>query len=185
LRLLAPVAAEIGVQEIDHRPEMTAFLDIDLEEVAQVVERGAAMAQEALLLDRGGLGVARRDDEAAQRRAMLARHLLPGGLAELVAEADAPVGRGLGEENAPAIIGHAQRAIARPALGIDRRRGAQIDIGAEEIARPHAAPPIEEARLPMLERPLQRAILREIDVVRNALLIVDRHVSGLSSSHSF
>src|SRR6266851_504453 len=31
LRLLAPVAAEIGVQQIDHRPEMAALLDIDLE----------------------------------------------------------------------------------------------------------------------------------------------------------
>src|SRR5258708_10712223 len=49
LRLLAPFAAEIGVQEIDHRPEMAALLDIDLEEVAQIVKRRAAMAQQALL----------------------------------------------------------------------------------------------------------------------------------------
>src|SRR6185312_13910806 len=93
-RLLAPVAAEIGVEEIDHRPEMAALLDIDLEEVAQIVERGAGVAEEALLLDRGGLGVTLRHDEAAQGRAVLPRHLLPGRVAELVAEADAPVGDG-------------------------------------------------------------------------------------------
>src|ERR1700722_12380848 len=103
LRFLAPVASEIGVQQIDHRPEMAAFLDIDLEEVAQIVERGATMAQKPLLLDRGGLGVALCNDEAAQGRAMLTRNLLPGLLAELVAEAYAAIGRRIGEENAPAI----------------------------------------------------------------------------------
>ena len=39
LRLLAPVAAEVFLQQIDHGPEMAAFLDIHLEQVAQVVER--------------------------------------------------------------------------------------------------------------------------------------------------
>ena len=42
LRLLAPVAAEEGVQQIDHRPEVAAFLHIHLVEIAQVVERGRA-----------------------------------------------------------------------------------------------------------------------------------------------
>src|SRR2546425_2959802 len=41
----------------------SALLDVDLEEVAQVVERGAGVPEVALLLDRGGLGVALRDDE--------------------------------------------------------------------------------------------------------------------------
>src|SRR6185437_10615438 len=174
-RLLAPVAAEIGMQQINHRPEMAALLDIDLEQVAQIVERGAAMAEQPLLFDRGGLGVALRDDEAAQGRAMLARHLLPGRLAHLVAEADAALGHGLGEEDAPAILRHLHRAVRRPALGVDRGRGAQVDIGREEVGRPHAAPPIEEARLPMLERALQGAVLGQVDVVGDALLIVDRH----------
>ena len=114
LRLLAPVAAEIGVQQIDHRPEMAALLDIDLEEVAQIVERRRGVAEQALLLDRGGLGVALGDDEAAQRGAVLARHLLPRRLAHLVAEADAAVGHRLGEEDAPAIVGHLHRAEASP-----------------------------------------------------------------------
>src|SRR5947208_2422242 len=55
-RLLAAVAAEVGVQEVDHRPEVAALLDVHLEEVAEVVERGGGGAQAPLLLDRGGLG---------------------------------------------------------------------------------------------------------------------------------
>src|SRR5580658_1647626 len=175
LRLLAPVAAEIGMEQIDHGPEMPALFDIHLEEVAQVIERGADMAEEPLLLDRGGLGVALRHDEAPQRRAVLARHLLPGRLAEFVAEADGAVGRGVGEENAPAILRHLDGAVARPTLGVDRGGRAQIDVGVEEIARPHLAPPVEEARLPMLERALQRAVLGETDIVRDPLLIIDGH----------
>ena len=30
LRLLAPIAAEAGVQQVDHRPQMSALLDVDL-----------------------------------------------------------------------------------------------------------------------------------------------------------
>jgi len=37
---------------------MAAFLDIDLEEVAQIVERGAGVTEQSLLLDRSRLGVA-------------------------------------------------------------------------------------------------------------------------------
>jgi len=71
---------------------VTAFLDVDLEEVAQVVERRRGLAQKALLLDACGLGVALRDDQAAQGRAQLARHVLPGRLALVVAIGDLPVG---------------------------------------------------------------------------------------------
>jgi hypothetical protein len=70
------------VQQVDHRPEVAALLDVDLEEVAQVVEARGGLPEEPLLLDRGGLGVALGHDEPAQRVAVLARHLLPGGLAE-------------------------------------------------------------------------------------------------------
>ena len=44
LRLLAPVAAEKGVQQVDHCPEVPAFFDIDLVEIAQVIERGRGEA---------------------------------------------------------------------------------------------------------------------------------------------
>ena len=59
---------------------------------------------------------------------MLARHLLPDGLSHLVAEADAPVALGLGEENAPAVVGRLHIAELRPALLVDRDGGAQIDV---------------------------------------------------------
>jgi hypothetical protein len=49
--LLATVAAEIFLQQVDHCPEMAAFLDIDLEQIAHVVERGRGLAEMALLLD--------------------------------------------------------------------------------------------------------------------------------------
>src|SRR4051795_3948325 len=81
VRLLAAVAAEIFLQQIDHCPEMAALLDIDLEDVAHVVERGRGLAEEALLLDRRGLSVALDRDQAAQHGAVFARHLLPGWLA--------------------------------------------------------------------------------------------------------
>ena len=66
--LVAAVAAEIFLQQVHHRPEVTAFLDVDLEQVAHVVERGRGLAEMALLLDRGRLGVALDHDEAAQHR---------------------------------------------------------------------------------------------------------------------
>ena len=41
LGLLAAVAAEVGVQQVDHRPQVPALLHVDLEQVAQVVEATA------------------------------------------------------------------------------------------------------------------------------------------------
>ena len=115
LGLLAAVAAEIGVQQIDHRPEMPAFLDIDLKEVAQIVERRTGVAQEALLLDRGGLGVALGHDQPPQGRTVLARHLLPDRFATAVAKADPAVRHLVGEKDAPPVIRHLDPAKARPA----------------------------------------------------------------------
>src|SRR5258705_6446886 len=63
LRLLAAVAAEVGVEDVHHRPQVAALLDIDLEEIAQVVERRAGPAQVPLLLQRGGLGGALGHDQ--------------------------------------------------------------------------------------------------------------------------
>ena len=91
LGLLAPVAAEIFLQQIDHRPQVAGLLDIDLEQVAQIVERRRGAAEMALLLDRSRLGVALHDDQPPQHRAVFARHLLPGRLALVRAEADRAV----------------------------------------------------------------------------------------------
>ena len=45
LRLLAPVAAEVGVEQVHHGPEVPPLLHVDLEEVAQVVERRAGASR--------------------------------------------------------------------------------------------------------------------------------------------
>src|SRR6185295_12391217 len=63
LGLVAAVAAEVRVQQIDHRPEMTALLDVDLEEIAEVVEARTALPKPPLLLDARRLGVPLRDDQ--------------------------------------------------------------------------------------------------------------------------
>ena len=43
LGFLAPVGAEIFLQQIDHRPEVTAFLDVHLEQIAHVDEKWFAV----------------------------------------------------------------------------------------------------------------------------------------------
>ena len=145
LGLLAAVAAEVGVQQIDHRPQVAALLDVHLEQVAQVVERRRGVAEQALLLDRGGLGVALGDDQAAQRRAILARHLLPGRLADVVAEADRAVrlARRRGRCPSGSRASARSRRCAQPSAST-RRRGAQIDVVGLEVARAHLVPPVEE-----------------------------------------
>src|ERR1700724_237908 len=102
---------------------MAPLLDVDLEEVAQVVERWAGLTEQPLLLDRGRLGVALGYNQPAQGRAMLARNLLPHRLAQCIAKTDPAVGHRLCEKDPPPVIRHLDHAIARPALGIDRGGG--------------------------------------------------------------
>src|SRR5690348_5323144 len=92
--LLAAVAAEVGVQQIHHRPKVPSFLDVDLEEVAQVVEGRAGMPEQVLLLDRSRLRVSLCDDQTAELGTEFARNLLPDRLPERVAEADGAIGHG-------------------------------------------------------------------------------------------
>ena len=79
--LFAAIAAEVGVQQIDHRPEMPALLDVDLKQVAEVVKARAVRAELALLLDAGGLGVAlqRRSSGAADCEIRPAPPATPAG----------------------------------------------------------------------------------------------------------
>src|SRR4030095_5512088 len=109
LRLLAPVTAEMGVEQVDHGPEVAAFLHVDLEEIAGVVEEVTGAPEMAVLRDGGGPGVPLGDDEATEGAAVLARHLLPRGLPLVVAEVDLPSRLGLGEEGGPPVLGHAGR----------------------------------------------------------------------------
>ena len=144
--LLAAVAAEIFLQDIDHRPEVTAFLDIDLKDVAHVVERRRGLAEMALLLDRSRLGVALDDDETAQHGAIFARHVLPGGLAIMVAERNLAVLLLRRQQDAPAVFGHFHVIELGPAFRIDRDGGAQINQRLLETFRPHVHPPVDVAR---------------------------------------
>jgi hypothetical protein len=134
------------------------------------------MAQPMPLLDRGGLGVSLRDDQPAELGSEFARDPLPYRLAEGVAEADGAVGEAIGEEDAPAVVGHFHRPVICPALGVDSDRGAQVDVGRGEVVRSHLAPPVEETRLPVLESALQRLVVRQVDVVGDLLAVVDAHV---------
>ncbi len=71
------------MEQVDHRPQVTALFDVDLEEVAQVVERRRGLAELALLLDARRLGVGLRHDDAAEDAAELAGHLVPSLLPAL------------------------------------------------------------------------------------------------------
>ena len=157
LGLLAAVPAEVGLQQVDHRPEVPALLDVDLEEVPHVVEARRGDAEVALLLDAGRFGVALDDDQPAQVGAVLAGDLLPGRLALVGAEGDGPVGVALGEEDAPAVLLHRHAVEVRPAVTADLDGGAQVHVVRRD-RRAEVLPPVEELRLPALERALQLAV---------------------------
>ena len=183
LGLLAAVAAEVRVQEVHHRPQVPAFLHVDLEDVAQIVERGTRAPEVPLLLDRGRLGIALGDDQPPQRAPILSGHLLPGRRALVLAERDAASGLRLGQEDAPAILRHLHPVEVRPALRVDADGRAEVDVLGLEPVGAHLLPPVEIARLPFLERAEQAAVLGEADIVRDALGIVDaRHHTLLGSN---
>src|SRR6266568_4644189 len=153
LGLLAAVAAEIFLQDVDHGPQVPPLLDIDLKDVAHVVERGRSLAQMPLLLDRSGFSVALDDDEAPQHGAIFTRHLLPGGLAVMSAERNLAALFLRRQQDAPAVLRHLDVIELGPALGVDGDRGAQIDQRLLEAVRSHGHPPVDVTRMPALERP--------------------------------
>ena len=73
----------------------------------------------ALLLDRGGLGVALDDDQPAQHGAVFAGYLLPGGLAEMLAKRNLAALFLRGKKNAPAVFRHLHIVEIGPAVGVD------------------------------------------------------------------
>ncbi len=147
------------MQQVDHGPKVAALLDVDLEQVAQVVEARRGQPKVALLLDAGRLGVALDDDQPLQCRAELAGHLLPGRLAAMRAEADRAVRVALGQEDAPAVLGQVHVAEVRPPFPADSDSRPQIDVlGVQR--RSHVVPPVQELRLPGLQRPLQPSVRR-------------------------
>src|SRR5262245_36958419 len=152
---------------------MTAFLDVHLEQIAHVVERGRGLAEMTLLLHRSGLGVALDHDQAAQHGAILAGHFLPGVLALVHAEVDLAAFHLWGEQNAPAVIRHPHVVELGPALRVDAHRGAQINERLLEALRSHVVPPVKVAGVPFLQRALDPHVLPERNIVRDQAVIVD------------
>src|SRR5438128_2944091 len=167
---IASVASEVRVQQVDHRPQVTSFLDVHLKQIAQIVEAWASVAERPLLLDACRLDIALRHDQPPQLIPELAGHFVPHRLAEEVAESDAPIGNRIGEEDAPTIFGQLDVLEVRPPARIDADRRANVDLVVIlEPLRSHVAPPLDVLRLPMLERALQALVAREVHVVRNLL----------------
>ena len=173
VRLVPAVAPEVAVQQVHHGPEVAALLDVDLEQVAQVVQARRRRAQVALLFDGRRLGVALHDDQPAQVGAMLAGDFLPHRLAEVVAEGDPPVRLGLGEEDPPSIVGHLDVVEVRPAFLADVDRRPQVHVVVLEGDRAELLPPLDELRLPRLQGALQPAVAGEVDVVGDLGFDVD------------
>src|SRR5262245_37020397 len=168
--LLTPVASEISVQQIDHRPQMAALLDVNLKQVAQVVKRRAGVSELSLLFDRGRLGVALCDDDATQRIAKFAWNFLIRVFAVVVAEANLRVRGGRRQKDAPAIIGHLYVVVMRPPVRLNTDGSAQINISLLKPRRPHLAPPVQVIRQPFFQRALQALVIGKIDVIRNAVV---------------
>ena len=152
---------------------MPALLDVDLEDVAHVVERRRGLAEIALLLDGSRFGIALDDDEAAQHGAILARHVLPGRLAVMPSERNLAIGFLRRQQNAPAVFGHLHVVELGPALRIDRDCGAQINQRLLETLRSHVLPPVDIAGMPALERAQHLPVFGQIDVVRDLGRVVD------------
>jgi len=144
---LASVGAEIFLQQVDHRPQMAAFLDVDLEQVAQVIERGRGLAEIALLLDgrparcrpgsRSG-GAAWRGIRPAPPARPSRHGVAPKEILRLqpAAQAGCPI----------CIRASSHNRTSPSPLGSTLTRGAQIDQRLLEALRPHVVPPVDIAR---------------------------------------
>src|SRR5687767_3989092 len=96
----------------------------------------------------------------------------------MVAESDGATRNGIGQKDAPAIVGHLDVVEVGPAVGFDRNGGAEENVVALKAHRAHLAPPIEVFRLPLLEGALQLFVAGQVDVVGNLFVVDDlRHRS--------
>ncbi len=152
---------------------MAAFFDVDLKNVAKIVKGRAGEAERFLLLDGCGLGVALRDDDAAERGAIFAGNFLPSGLAFVAAEIHEALFVARLKKNSPAIFGHADVTELRPTVGLDAGGGAKVDLVVGGFVRAHVGPPAEEGGLPVFESALEDAVAAEVDVVGDFFGVVD------------
>ena len=146
LGFLATIFAKIRVEQVDHRPQVTAFLDFDLKQVSQIVQRRRGVTEHALLLHRRGLGIALGDDDATERVAVLAGHLLPRRLPVVIAKANRPPRNLWLEEDAPAIFRHLHVIKVRPAICLDADGSPKVDIAFLKLVRAHLFPPRDVVR---------------------------------------
>src|SRR6266850_2505370 len=170
---LAAVASEIAMQQIHHSPQVTAFFDVHLKNISQVVHRRTRRTQHSLLFDGSRLGVSLGDNDAAQRGAVFARDFLPRGLAFVGAEIHFTLFIAWLEKNSPAVVRHLDVAELRPAVRFHACGGPQIDFVVVALIRTHVVPPAHVSGLPMLERALQYAVASQINVVRNLFGVID------------
>src|ERR1700722_20095752 len=96
---------------------MAPFFDIHLKNISQVVEGRAAHAEQALLLDRCGFGVALSHDHATQSRSIFTRNFLPGSLALVHSKIYLAVRVARLQKYSPAIFRHAHVSKLSPAIG--------------------------------------------------------------------
>src|SRR5271157_742188 len=149
---------------------MAALLDVDLEQVAHVIEARRRRAEEALLLDRRRLGVSLHHNEPAKERAVFAGDFLPCGLALVTAKRNRASLDFGGKQDAPAIARHLHIAELGPAGGVHADGGAEIDLRLLIAHRAHVAPPVEILWSPGLERALKLLVRGESDVVGNHIV---------------
>src|SRR5260370_18617783 len=114
LGLLAPVAPEVSVQQINHRPQMAPFFHVHLKKIAEIVKRRRGLTQMALLLHRCRLGIALGHDQPAEYSSMLARNFAPDWFALMLTEWNAAIGFRFREKNAPSVIRHLHPSKSRP-----------------------------------------------------------------------
>ena len=175
VRLLTPVGAEIFLKQVDHRPEMAALLDIDLEQVAHVIERRGGQTKETLLLDRPRLGITLDHDQAAQHGAVFAGNFLPRHFAGMLTARYTPILDLRREKDAPPVFRHLHIVELGPSAGLDPDCRAKIDFGILELLRNQPGPPVDIARVPFLECLQDPAVRGQVDVVRNLRVVTDIH----------
>src|SRR6476620_7168001 len=96
---------------------MSTFLDIYLEEIAQVVKRWTRFAELSLLLNRRRFGIALSDDDATQCIAKLTWHFLVSGTTVVIAEPHFGIGLRRLKKDAPPVIRHLHVIEVRPPFG--------------------------------------------------------------------
>src|SRR6266852_1147019 len=104
---------------------------------------------------------------------MLARHFLPYRFALMFPKLNRPSFCRGREKNTPAIVGHFDVIEVRPTARIDADCSAQIDLELLRTLGSHLAPPLQIVGQPVLERALQRLVIRQVDVVRNLVVVAD------------